>query len=278
MKSDWIAKRYQVAKYLRSLNEGEWYEALDKMQDRAVIMRTMNLSRQGEVGPGVEHLADRKLRTQMENEQRILDRLNHPNILSVVDRGIDGATYYIVYDHFESMSLADVIYQKDRPSIKLLLRYAIEIATTLAYLHGIGVYHCDIKPDNILIIDDRCQLIEFIIANHDRLDKGITGTIPYLSPEAIQGASPASSQDIWSFGVTLYEMLTRQLPFGGASPPDVFREIFTAPIPSVPKHYPTALEQLLQKMLERDLDERIASAQIVSNKLQDILNNLTSDQ
>jgi len=279
-----IANRYAITEHVRAINEGNYYRAVDKQTQQTVLIRILDISKIGIVGPGQEDLAETKLLTQMENEKRIIDKLDHPNLLKIRDYGFDTPYYYHIYDDILFETLQDKLDNNKSLPITVILRYAIEIADTLSHLHSANIIHCDIKPENILIIDHCIRVIEFVIANYDQIDGNVPGTPPYMSPEAIQGEKASEARDIWSFGVTLYYLLTDKLPFGKfESPekvPELFKNILTidaSPISDYRQDVPTALSQLIDSMLEKDPARRIDSTKQISEELTEILDELASE-
>ena len=202
-------------------------------------------------------------------EARAVARLDHPNILPVYDFDQVGEIVYIVMKYVDSGTLRKVI---DGP---LDLAYTVEIATqvglALGYAHKQGVVHRDVKPGNILIADNNWALLtDFglakILAGSQRLTRtgaGV-GTPEYMSPEQAQGHAVDGRADLYSLGVTLYEMLAGQLPFESDSGIAVALKHVNDPVKPPRDYRPDllpAVEQVILTALEKDPDRRYPTAE-----------------
>ena len=275
-----IANRYQITKHMRYVGETHYYDAIDTITQTPVTLRTINISENGAVGIGLDHLAADKLRRKMENEQQIIDKLNHPGLLQLIDYGFDDPFYYHIYPVFVFDSLQMQIERLERIPVWDMLNYMLHITDTLGALHDMGIVHCDISAENILILDKRIKIIEFTIANYDQHANVVSGNPPYMSPEAIRGVKPAVARDIWSLGVTLYYALTGVLPFGDISTPrhegvpQLFQKILQetpVPMTHIVAELPLVLDTLIHKMLAKDPDKRISNMQNVNAEIRAII-------
>jgi eukaryotic-like serine/threonine-protein kinase len=247
-----LANRYQTGAYLASIKHSEFYEGIDIQQESPVIIRLIDIDQH-------EGIFTTKLQYFMENEMRLMKMLNHPNILAVLDFGMEGNTYYQINEFVPFKTLRSAF----TPSMPLpneeALRLCLEVADILAHLHRIGLVHCDLKPDNILITDDRIKIMEFSIANHVIGEGMVTGTPSYMSPESVQGEPPAPIRDIWAPGIVLYEMLSGLTPFrlddSGKEPSaERMRELITKivlePVPSLADAAPDVPPRVV-RLIER---------------------------
>jgi tetratricopeptide (TPR) repeat protein len=196
-------------------------------------------------------------------EARRAAGLKHPGVVPVFDVGRDGETCFIVSEFVEGGSLADRI-ATSRPNGQESARLVAEVAETLAYAHRQGFIHRDIKPGNILIDrHGRALLADFGIARSpdDGAESGAVsfGTLAYMSPEQVEGQGVDHRSDIYSLGVVLYELLTRQLPHQSADPVGLRREIVSgnvAQLPAVSKE----LRSICLKCLARKSSDRYEDA------------------
>ncbi|HEY5477834.1 MAG TPA: serine/threonine-protein kinase [Tepidiformaceae bacterium] len=160
----------------------------------------------------------------IEREARLVARLQHPNIVSVFDAGQQDGNHYLVAEYIEGSSLREVLKARGRLTEAEAVRYGIQVARALQYAHSQGIIHCDVKPENILISSQGiAKVTDFGVA--DTVTRTVTpgeardilGTIAYLAPEVIQGAPADERSDVYSLGLTVYELVAGRLPFAGAS-------------------------------------------------------------
>ena len=158
-------------------------------------------------------------------EARLVAQLQHPNIVSVYDVGVHEGHAYIVMEYVHGSSVAQLIETRGRFPETEAIRYGVQVAAAVDHANRQGLVHRDIKPANILI-DEKgvAKLADFGVASvvNQTLAPGeadeILGSIAYLPPEVIQGAQPDQRGDVYSLGMTLYEMVAGRLPFVGATP------------------------------------------------------------
>ena len=200
-------------------------------------------------------------------EIRIASRLEHPNILPVLDSGEVGGLPYYVMPFIDGETLHQRLRREHRLPIDESVKLTGEIAEALSYAHAMGVVHRDIKPSNILLSSDHAIVTDFGIARHiaglmsDPLtESGVTmGTVQYMSPE--QGSEEAvdGRSDIYSLGCVLYEMLTGAPPFLGSSARAVIQRHRTEQVPSLRvtcAAVPIALEYAILKALAKAPEDR----------------------
>lgn len=213
---------------------------------------------------------------RFEREARAMSRLSHPNCISVIDVGVDGAPY-IVMDHVNGRSLCDVL--DDGPMrVRRLLEIARQILAGLAHAHSQGIVHRDIKPGNIMLSDvegssDHVSILDFGLAKFRDavLTQDITasamlvGTPGYMSPEQAQGEDASIASDLYAVGVMLFEMITDHKPYQADHPLEVLRMHREAPIPSLREHVaskriPRSLALVVTKALAKDIEDRYQTA------------------
>ena len=222
-----LAGRYELRRVLGRGGMAEVYAAHDRTLDREVAVKLL-LDRFRE---------DDAFTRRFNDEARHVARLNHPNLVAVYDTGLDEGQSYIVMELVEGRSLQEAIdaggLTEDRA-----LEVAADVCAALAYAHGRGLIHRDIKPGNILLADDgTVKVTDFGIARaigNETVTRtaAVLGTAAYLSPEQAQGREIDPRSDLYSLGVVLYEALTGQQPFSGESAVTVaYQHVQEAPRP-----------------------------------------------
>jgi serine/threonine protein kinase len=172
-------------------------------------------------------------------EAEVIAQLEHPHILPVMDYGEADGLHYIVMRSIEGGSLDDVIREKQL-SFEEISRYLTQIASALDYAHRRGVIHRDLKPNNVLLDnDENVYLTDFGIARLASSERKLTatgsvmGTPAYMAPEQAMGRPVDARSDLYSLGIMLYEMVTRQLPFSADTPAAlIFQHVYEPPKPA----------------------------------------------
>ena len=242
---------YKILKELGSGGMGVVYKAEDTKLKRDVAIKF--LPRQ--------IAANDEDRERFKIEAQAAAALNHPNIATIhAIEEMDG-DLFIVMEYIKGRELRELIIDNNQLSINKALNYATQIASGLQAAHKKGVTHRDIKSANIMITNEgQVKIMDFGLAKvrgGAQLTKvGTTlGTAAYMSPEQAQGLKTDHRTDIWAFGVVLYEMLTGQLPFPGDYEQAVIYSILNEE-PEFPDGIPGNLQQILQKALAKDLNNR----------------------
>lgn len=212
----------------------------------------------------------REIRRRFDRESIIIARLNHPNIIHVIDQGVtDCGSPYFVMEYAKSIGL-DAAMRKGSMTTSRALDVFMQIAKALAYAHKNGVIHCDIKPENVLIdFEGFVRVLDFGIAQIYEDAKGggkdgegfIMGSANYMAPEQQKGLTNATEKsDIYALGVIMYLFFTRQLPKGNYPSPRQFDS-----------NVPPELDQLIRDCLANNPDDRPASADAIKNCLLRVL-------
>lgn len=200
-------------------------------------------------------------------EARAAAALNHPNIVSVIDVGVDSGIYYMVMEYVEGENLRDMINRRGRIPEKEALKYTLDVAQALEAAHRVGIVHRDIKPANILIASDgTAKLCDLGLAKKREGDVQLTGvgqilgSPQYMAPEQVQdSASVDIRSDIYSLGVTLFQMLTGRLPYEGRNIYEIMEKQLKEPLPDVRRIVPGISEnisKLLRRMTEKRVERR----------------------
>lgn len=247
-------KRYRIEKPLASGGSGIVYLAFDTLLERQVALKEL-----------FEELAqDQEYAERFRTEAKALASLNHPNVLPVYDFLKEGYHFWLVMELLSGGNLKDKINRSETVNIADSINIARGIASGLGYAHEKGFVHRDIKPENILFATDGSyRITDFGIAKHGastiKTQHGvIMGSPGYMSPEQAAGEAVDSRSDIYSLGVTLFQMLTQMLPFEGDTSSVLAQHITQAP-PRPSELNPEIsdkVESVLLKMLAKKPQQR----------------------
>ncbi len=266
-----ISNRYEILEKIGSGGMADVYKATDSRLNRYVAVKILK----------AEYSTDKGFITRFKNEAQSAAGLSHPNIVSVYDVGDDEeGRHYIVMELVEGITLKKFIEKKGRLEIREAVGIAIQIAQGMEAAHDKHIIHRDIKPQNIMISKDgKVKVADFGIAkvvSSDTFTQTAVGSVHYLSPEQARGGYSDERGDIYSLGVSLYEMLTGQLPFGG----DRDVTVALAHIQNEPKHarelvpsIPYALDRVVQKCMQKHPENRYNSA---SELIMDLKHSITN--
>jgi ligand-binding sensor domain-containing protein/tRNA A-37 threonylcarbamoyl transferase component Bud32 len=224
-----------------------------------------------------EHLLDEVQKKRFKNESLLVDRLDHPNIVKVYERGEDKDKLYIVMELLEGLTLAERYGSDDYPSVEQCIHILGQAADILVNLHGEEIIHRDLKPENIMLVNrkndpDFVKLLDFGIARvktftHLTETGQVVGTLSYMPPEVISDGLLLPAADIYSLGVIGYEMITRQKPFPADKPLDIIKQIVDTK-PREPREVnprvPRRLNNLILKMIEKNPDNRPDAAVVLA--------------
>ena len=209
-------KRYVIKRKLGSGGMADVYLAEDQELGRRVALKLLD----------DRHASDEQFVERFRREAQSAAGLNHPNIVSIFDRGRAEGTYYIAMEFLDGRTLKELLVRNGPTPIPIAIDYARQILGALAFAHRNGIIHRDIKPHNIVVGGDgRLKVTDFGIARSGASQMteagSIVGTAQYLSPEQARGAPVDPRSDLYSLGIVLYEMLTGKVPFTGDTPVEI---------------------------------------------------------
>jgi serine/threonine protein kinase len=276
LKAGQIIGHYEILSTLGRGGMGEVYLARDKKLDRKVALKFLT----GDYTTDPDRLG------RFEWEARHASALNHPNILTIYELGEVDGHRFIATEFIDGETLRQKI-AAGPLQINEALQIAEQIASALADAHGAGIIHRDIKPENIMLRSDGVvKVLDFGLAK--LVERPVTrsedptrplmqtragvvmGTIGYMSPEQARGLPLDARTDIWSLGVTLYEMVAGQAPFEGPNHSDIIAAILEREprsLTSLATAAPEPLEWIVTKALTKERDDRYQTAREILNDL-----------
>ena len=280
---NWIGKtlggRYRIDKILGHGGMSAVYQAYDPNLKRVVAIKLIHA-----------HLADDpKFLSSFEEEAAAVAQLRHPNIVQVFDFDHDEELYYMVQEFVAGETLQERLRRLNREGRRLpfaeAIRYTIDIADAVGYAHKRGMIHRDIKPANIMLdVHNQAILMDFGIVKIEGGERHTTtgaviGTALYLPPELIRGQVPDPRSDMYSLGITLFEMVSGKPPFESDSAMTLMMMHLNDPLPDLRQLRPEVPEDLIeviQKSLAKEREQRYPSMAELATALRGILNHLSA--
>ena len=256
--SNTVLGKYRIIREIARSNDIV-YEAIDPTMARRVAVKELQLP---------PHLAGAQKRERIERfyrEAKAAGTLSHRNIVTIHDVGQENDRHFLVMEYLEGQSLRDILQMQGALPLKETVEITLQLCDALAYAHSRGVVHRDIKPDNVHILPGGIiKLTDFgiarITAEPSITTQGqVFGTPSYMSPEQVASHTVDHRTDLFSLGITLYEMLTGRKPFVGDSVITITYNIMNNQ-PTMPVGVPLALQQILQRALAKDPNLRYQNA------------------
>ena len=269
--------KYEITRVAGEGNMGVVYQARDPFEDRDVAIKICRIS---EDSSGELKKITRKI---FFNEAHSAGLLKHPNILQVHDAGEEDGQPYIVMEYVEGGETLKSFTQPEKllPT-KTVVEILYQCSKALDYAHRHGVIHRDIKPTNIMLTaDGNVKIADFGVAHNATGDAtqvmGVMGSPRYMSPEQVQEHELTNKTDLYSLGIVAFELLTGNAPFLGKSIPELVRKILDEPPPllrAINPDVPARLEEILNRILEKDPGKRFGSGQEIASDLAGVFGEL----
>ncbi len=251
--------RYEIREIIGVGGMAVVYKAYDNIDDRIVAVKILK----------EELLANEEFRRRFKNESKAIAVLSHPNIVKVYDVSFGDRLQYIVMEYIEGITLKEYIEQQMIINWKETVHFVSQILLALQHAHDKGIVHRDIKPQNIMLLQDgTIKVTDFGIARFSRSDtKTISeeaiGSVHYISPEQARGEITDDKADIYSVGVMMYEMLTGQLPFQSDNAVSIAimqLQQEAKPPREINPNIPLGLEQITMRAMQKKRSNRYHSA------------------
>lgn len=264
--------RYRINARIGHGGMAEVYEATDIINKKVVAIKLIR-----------EDVMKNPINLKrFENEITIAASLSHPNIVKVYNRGTIEGRPYIANEFIKGTNLKEMLDHNGSLSIEQAVNCMIQLTSALFYAHQHGIIHRDIKPQNIYIMpDDTIKLGDFGISQAQGIDDGLTkaseivGSVHYLAPEISQGKPASIQSDIYSAGVTFYELLTAHVPFDKDNAVNVAVAHVKEKFPPVSKYLPNCpkeIEKIVANATNKRLSERYKTADEFYQDLVDLKN------
>lgn len=266
MKGQKINDRYQI---IRTIGEGGManvYLAYDTILDRNVAVKILR----GDLAE------DEKFVRKFQREAISASSLTHPNIVEMYDVGEDDGRYFIVMEYVEGVTLKSLIKRRGALTLSEVIDIMLQLTSAIACAHDSYIIHRDIKPQNVLILDDgRVKITDFGIAmalNSNELTQtnSVMGSVHYLPPEQANGTGATVKSDIYSLGILMFELVTGTLPFKGDNAVEIAIKQMKEPIPSVREinpNIPQSVENIILKASAKNPKNRYESARAMYDDL-----------
>jgi len=253
--------RYRIDALLGVGGMSTVYLAKDRLLRRTVAIKVLDQ-------------AGAQARRSLEHEAKLLNSLRHPAICRVHAIGSDAGRPFIVMEHVAGVPLS-MLMQSGRLPVDRAMRYVRQIVHAVAFAHGRGVVHSDLKSANIMIaFGQEVKIIDFGIAvrrsiecdgSSDDFETTSStghpgaGTVPYMAPEILQGGTADSRSDVWALGVLMYEMFSGNRPFMGRTRYEIAAAILTEAPPPLSDSIPAAVNRVVARCLEKTAGRRYSS-------------------
>ena len=262
-----VAGRYELVELIGKGGMSSVFKAHDRLLDRTVALKILH----------PHFTEDEEYVERFRREARSVAQLSHPNIVTVIDRGEDEGRQYIVFEYVEGENLKQLLERTGPMPVRDALVMALQMARALAFAHGRGLIHRDVKPQNVLLnADGQAKMTDFGIARSvDVQGVTITGTVlgtsEYIAPEQARGEQVDAQTDVYSLGVVLYELLTGGVPYDGDNFVTVALRHVNEPVPNLLERRPDApprVAMAVERAMAKDSDERFASMEELIDELE----------
>jgi serine/threonine-protein kinase len=255
-----INNRYQISGTIATGGMAVIYKAQDLMLERPVALKILKKDLSD----------DLSFQNRFRQEARASARLNHPNIVTTFDFGYDKDRLFIVMEYVKGTELKELMSAEEKVATKDAIDFLQQACRGLAYAHQQGFVHCDIKPQNLLVTDEKVlKITDFgisraldTVTREEQADV-VWGSPYYISPEQSAGKAPSPATDIYALGVVAYELFSGQLPFEAENSAELARmhrmEI-PRPLIEVNPQIPDELNRIVMRCLEKGPESRYETA------------------
>lgn len=286
LSSGQLLSHYKILKHLGGGGMGEIYLVEDTKLGREVVLKLLP----------PDFATDSTRMRRFTQEAKAASALNHPNVAHLYELGEADGFHFIIMEYVAGKTILEEC-NTEKPNFEKILNMAIQIADALDEAHSNGILHRDIKPSNIMITSrGRIKVLDFglakIMTEGVETDSALNtlsqtapgtvlGTVPYMSPEQILGRPLDVRSDIFSLGVTFYQMVTWRLPFNGASTNEVIDQILhTQPVAISRFNYNVTpeFEKIIRKCIEKDPERRYQSTRELLIDLKNLQRDMTGGQ
>ncbi|WP_278605210.1 serine/threonine-protein kinase [Varibaculum cambriense] len=267
-----ISERYLLLSRLAIGGMGEVWQTLDEKTGERLALKILR-----------PELAGKKLfLSRLQIEAYNASRVHHPNLAEVHASGEDAGLGWISMELVDGVSLTEILDQEHILETDFLLSVLYQTADALSAVHGAGIVHRDIKPGNIMVTPTgEVKLTDFGISKApgqvNLTQAGmVMGTAQYLPPEQAMGQPATPAGDLYALGVIAYEALAGKRPFSGDKPVDIAFAHVNKPVPALPDSVAPSLRELVMELLEKEPQKRLASADALMQRLEEVQQALNS--
>ncbi|MBQ8816323.1 MAG: Stk1 family PASTA domain-containing Ser/Thr kinase [Lachnospiraceae bacterium] len=269
-----LEERYEIIEKIGTGGMSDVYRAKDHKLNRFVAVKVLKQ----------EFSENANFVSKFIVEAQAAAGLMHPNIVNVYDVGEEAGIHYIIMELVEGITLKKYIEKKARLSFKEAVSIAIQVSMGIEAAHNNHIIHRDIKPQNIIISKEgKVKVTDFGIAKaatSNTVTSNVMGSVHYTSPEQARGGYSDEKSDVYSLGITLFEMLTGRVPFDGETTVAIAIKHIQEPMPS-PREYiseiPISVEQIVLKCCQKAVDRRYQSMGALIEDLKQALLNPDED-
>ena len=263
---------YEILRKIGEGAQGEVYLAKDKRLGRKVAIKSLH----------VDLITNTVLKERFIGEAKLLGQLSHSSIVSLYDYIVDTSGYHLIMEYLKGNQLDDYINKVSGPINEIrAIDIFLQVLDGIHHIHKLNIVHRDIKPSNIIIDEnDKIKLLDFGIAKDYSNDPNLTvvgqsvgGTPMFMSPEHISNAKITVQSDIYSLGVTFWNMLTGKAPYHGLSLAKIYSKIENEELPPIEKIYPFAskkLNDIIKKATAKDPKKRYDSCLSFMRAIEDL--------
>jgi len=272
-----INDRYQIVKTIGEGGMANVYLAYDVILERNVAVKVLR----GDLS------SDEKFVRRFQREALSASSLTHANVVEVYDVGEDNGLYYIVMEFIEGKHLKQLIKRRGNLTINEVMDIMLQITDGMAAAHDSYIIHRDIKPQNIMILENGIvKITDFGIAmalNGTQLTQtnSVMGSVHYLPPEQASGKGSTIQSDIYSMGILMYELLTSKLPYKGDNPVEIALKHLKDPLPSIRKEIPDlpqSIENIILRSAAKNPKNRYLDAREMFEDIKTCLDESRADE